>query len=120
MNDAPNEKILAFCTQLVRINGTLAELFKSGNLALIGELNAAIKELHAVQSDHSEPVFEAVEEECKVIYVNSDMVVKLLRTTEEGMTEDGMIDAGAQKALNKFLHNIDEAVVNIAGALGIV
>ena len=43
------------------------------------------------------------------------MIVKILRTTE-----DGVIDSGAQKAINKFLHNIDEAVVNIAGAVGLV
>lgn len=43
------------------------------------------------------------------------MIIRLLRTTE-----DGVIDAAAQKALNKFLHNIDEAVVNIAAAVGLV
>ena len=36
------------------------------------------------------------------------------------MWEDGVIDAGAQKGLNKLLHNIDEAVVNIAAAVGLV
>ena len=43
------------------------------------------------------------------------MIIKILRTTE-----DGVIDSAAQKALNKFLHNIDEAVVNIAAAVGLV
>ena len=43
------------------------------------------------------------------------MIVKVLRTTE-----DGVIDAGAQKALNKFLHNVDAAVIEIAQAFGLV
>ena len=115
MDNQPNEKVLDFCAQLVRINGTLAELFKSGNIALIGELNGAVKALHAIQHESHDPVLEAIEEECKIIYVNSDMIVGVLRTTE-----DGVIDKGAQTALNKFLHNIDEAVVNIAAALGLV
>ena len=110
-----NKEVLEFCTQLVRINGAMAELFKSGNTQLFGEINAAVKALHAVQSGSSDPVLQAVNEECKIIYVNSDMIVEVLRTTEEGV-----IDAGAQRALNKFLHNIDEAVVNIASALGLI
>ncbi len=115
MDDTPSEAVVGFCTTLLRLNGAMAELFRSGNVELFGEINAAVKELHAIQSKGGEPVFEAVAEECKVIYVNSDMIVKLLRTTE-----DGVIDRGAQTALNKFLHNIDEAVMNIAGALGLI
>ena len=114
MNEENNE-LLEFCTQLVRINAVLAELFKSGNVELIGELNAAVKALHKVQSGSSDPVLQALSEECKVIYVNSDMIVEVLRTTE-----NGVIDGGAQRALNKFLHNIDEAVVTIAKALGMI
>ena len=110
-----NKDLLEFCAQLVRINGAMAELFQSGNVALFGEINAAVKALHAVQHESSDPVLQAVSEECKIIYVNSDMIVEVLRTTE-----DGVIDTGAQKALNKFLHNIDDAVVNIAKALDLV
>ena len=43
------------------------------------------------------------------------MIVKVLRTTE-----DGVIDNRYTYRLNKFLHNIDEAVVNIAAAVGLV
>lgn len=115
MNNEASKDVLDFCAQLVRLNGAMAELFNSGNIALIGEINAAVKELHRVQSGGHDPVLSAVAEECKIIYVNSDFIVEVLRTTE-----NGEIDAGAEKALNKFLHNMDEAVVNIAGALGLV
>lgn len=103
-----------FLVQLVRHNGTMKELFSSGNIELFPEMNDAIKKMHAVQHGSKDAVLEAVDPECAVIYGNFDMIVKLLRTT------DGEIDAATQKGLNKLLHNIDEAVVNIAAAVGLV
>ena len=103
-----------FLVQLVRLNGTMKELFSSGNIELFPEMNDAIKKMHAVQHGSKDAVLEAVDPECAVIYGNFDMIVKLLRTT------DGEIDAVTQKGLNKLLHNIDEAVVNIAAAVGLV
>ena len=102
-----------FLVQLVRLNGTMKELFSSGNIELFPELNDAIKKMHAVQHGSKDAVLEAVDPECAVIYGNFDMIVKLLHTT------DGEIDAATQKGLNKLLHNIDEAVVNIAAAVGL-
>lgn len=110
-----SKEVAAFCEQLVRLNGTMAELFRSGNIALFTEMNAAIKEMHRIQHTSEDKALVAIDPECVVIYGNFDMIISVLRTTEEGV-----IDAGAQKALNKFLHNIDEAVVNIAAAFGIV
>ena len=104
-----------FLVQLVRLNGTMKELFSSGNIELFPEMNDAIKKMHAVQHGSKDAVLAAIDPECVVIYGNFDMIIKLLRTTE-----DGVIDSAAQKALNKFLHNIDEAVVNIAAAVGLV
>lgn len=103
-----------FLVQLVRLNGTMKELFSSGNIEIFPEMNDAIKKMHAVQHGSKDAVLEAVDPECAVIYGNFDMIVKLLRTT------DGEIDAATQKGLNKLLHNIDEAVVNIAAAVGLV
>ena len=109
------EELTKFIELLVRVNGCLKNLFQSGDPRLFTDLNQAVKELHAVQSASEEVALSAIEPECKIIYSNSDMIVKVLRTTE-----DGVIDAGAKKALNKFLHNIDEAVVNIAMAFGLI
>ncbi len=110
-----NEQHVKFIEQLVRLNGTMAELFRRGNVELFTEMNQAIKEMYAVQKGSEDEVFRAIDPDCDVIYENFDMIIAVLRTTE-----DGVIDAGAQKALNKFLHNIDDAVVNIAAMLGIV
>ena len=115
MDEQASSEVIAFASELVRLNGTMSELFKSGNVALFSEMNKAIKEMYRLQHGSSDSVFEAIEPDCAVIYGNFDMIIAVLRTTE-----DGVIDKGAQGALNKFLHNIDEAVVNIASALGIV
>ena len=115
MDNEASEQTVAFLTQLVRLNATMKELFSTGNVALFTEMNDAVKKMHDLQHGSKDKVLEALDPECVVIYGNFDMIVKLLRTTE-----DGVIDAAAQKALNKFLHNIDEAVVNIAAAVGLV
>lgn len=104
-----------FLTQLIRLNATMKELFSSGNVQLFTEMNKTIKTMHDIQYGSEDAVLKALDPECVVIYENFDMIIKVLRTTE-----DGVIDEGAQKAINKFLHNIDEAVVNIAGAVGLV
>ena len=53
--------------------------------------------MHDLQHGSDDKILQALDPECVVIYENFDMIVKVLRTTE-----DGVIDAGAQKALNKF------------------
>lgn len=113
--DEENQEVVAFTEQLVRLNGAMAQLFKSGDLRLFTEMNKAAKEMHRIQHGSDNAVLQAVEPECAVIYKNFDMIIAVLRTTE-----NGEIDAGAQTALNRFLHNIDEAVVNIATAFGLV
>ena len=115
MDGEASKEVTEFLTQLVRLNGTMQQLFATGNVALFTEMNDAIKKMHAVQHGNRDAVLEALDPECVVIYGNFDMIIKILRTTE-----DGVIDGGAQKAINKFLHNIDEAVVNIARAVGLV
>ena len=115
MQQEANQHHIAFIEQLVRLNGAMAELFKSANLELFSEMNRAIKAMHQEQHGSSDEVFKAIDPDCEVIYENFDMIIAVLRTTE-----DGVIDPGAQKALNKFLHNIDDAVVNIASQLGVV
>lgn len=110
-----NESHIAFIEQLARLNGSMAELFRSGNLELFTEMNKAIKELYRIQHGSDDEVFRAIDPDCEVIYENFDMIIAVLRTTEEGV-----IDGGARKAIDKFLHNIDEAVINVASLLGVV
>lgn len=104
-----------FIRALYSLNQTMKALFERGDVALFPEMNAEVKELYRIQRGSEDPVMKALDIECGIIYNNFDMIVAVLRTVE-----DGEIDRGAQTAINKFLHNIDEAVVNIASALGLV
>ncbi len=101
-----------FVRALFSLNQTMKKLFDSGNIGLFTEMNAEIKQIYDLQHTSADPVLRALDIECGVIYRNFDMIVAVLRTTE-----NGEIDIGAQAALNKFLHNIDDSVVNIAKAL---
>lgn len=109
------DELQLFVQQLVRLNATMKELFDKGNLALFTEMNQAIKEMHRIEVASKNPVLVALHGDTEIIYKNFDMIIAVLRTTE-----DGEIDAGAQTALNRLLHNIDTAVVNIAKALELV
>ena len=104
-----------FCEQLVRLNATMKELFEKGNLALFTEMNLAIKEMHRIEKASKAATFATLHGDTEIIYKNFDMIIAVLRTTE-----NGEIDAGAQTALNRLLHNIDKAVVEIAKALKLV
>ena len=104
-----------FCEQLVRLNATMKELFEKGNLALFTEMNLAIKEMHRIEAASKDSAFATLHGDTEIIYKNFDMIIAVLRTTE-----NGEIDEGAQIALNRLLHNIDTAVVNIAVALKLV
>ncbi len=93
----------------------MKQLFERGDVGLFSEMNTEIKELYRLQHGSDDPIMQMIDVDCGIIYNNFDMIVAVLRTTE-----NGEIDRGAQTAINKFLHNIDEAVVGIVSALGIV
>ena len=110
----PNDLQL-FAEQLVRVNAAMKQLFDTGNLALFTEMNQAIKEMHRIETSSKDVAFRTLHRDTEIIYKNFDMIIAVLRTTE-----NGEIDDGAQTALNRLLHNIDTAVVGIATALDLV
>ena len=104
-----------FIEQLVKLNATMKELFEKGNVTLFTQMNHIIKEMHRIEAASKESIFKSLQADTQIIYKNFDMIIAVLRTTE-----DGEIDEGAQGALNRLLHNIDTAVVNIATALEMI
>ena len=115
MERTASEEVLRFIELLTNLSGQLGEIFRTGNIAAISDMNKTIKEMYRLQHGSGDSALQAVEEDCQVIYGNFDMMIAVLRTTE-----NGVIDEGAQKALGKFLHNINEAAVNIAVTYGLV
>ncbi len=110
-----DESVELFIQRLAQLNGVLARLFQSGDIGNLTEMNGLIKEMHRLQAGSDLPAFAVIDEDCKAIYGNFDMIVSVLRTTE-----NGVIDAGAQTALNRLLHNIDRAVIRIAQTYGLI
>lgn len=115
MENQTNEVQSAFVKQLIDLNRSVAEIFKTGDITNLTRMNKIIKEMYRLQHASEDPALAVIDGECKIIYSNFDMIVAVLRTTE-----DGIIDKGAQKALNKFLHNIHEATVDIASTFGLI
>ncbi len=115
MMEEKDESVELFIQRLAQLNGVLARLFQSGDIGNLTEMNGLIKEMHRLQAGSDLPAFAAIDEDCKAIYGNFDMIVSVLRTTE-----NGVIDAGAQTALNRLLHNIDRAVIRIAQTYGLI
>ena len=112
--DEKDEKLVAFIQHLSALNGEVVALFETGNVEKFTDMNRTIKELYSLQHGSEDDAFVTIDPDCEVIYRNFDMIIAVLRTTE-----NGVIDAGAQKAINKFLHNIHEAVVNIVSLFGL-
>lgn len=109
------EDLQLFCEQLVRLNATMKELFDRGDLALILEMHAAIKEMHRLERVSTNPVFQSLQRDTQIVYKNFDMILAVLKTTE-----NDEIDEGAQGAINRLLHNIDTAVIDIATILKLI
>ncbi len=110
-----NTELTAFIGQLAELNRELVEIFHTGNAGLFTDLNRTIKEMYRLQHGKEDDAFMTIGPDCEVIYRNFDMLVAVLRTTE-----NGEIDRGAQTAVNKFLHNITDAACNIAAIFGLV
>lgn len=115
MEEEISKEVLAFVEQLLALNRELVDIFQRGDVELFTSINATIKKMHQIQSASEEAALQAVDEDCQIIYKNFDMIVSVLRTTEEGV-----IDQGAEKAINRFLHNIHEATVDIAEMYGLI
>lgn len=111
----PSEQTVKFIDGLVTLCKQIGLVFKTGNIALFSDMNRTVKEMHAIQHGSEAPELMAVEEDCAIIYKNFDMIVGVLKSTEKGE-----IDSAAQLAINKFLHNVNEAALSIAGAYGLI
>ncbi len=109
------EKREQFILALVKLNQTLVALFNTGDVSIFERLNDVVEEMYKLQHGSQDEVLNKLDAECNMIYKNFDMIVSILNTTE-----NGVIDEGAQTALNAFLHNIDRASVRIAAAVGLV
>lgn len=108
-------QVAEFVNTLSALSVCIAEVIRTGDVSKFTRMNSIVKEMYALQHGSDRTEFVAVDEDCRVVYANFDMIVAVLRTTE-----DGVIDKGAQTAINKFLHNMHEAVIGIASTYGLI
>ena len=109
-----NEQLVAFVELLAQLSKQLKALFDTGNAETFTDMNATVKEMYRIQHGSEDDAFKTIDPDCEVIYRNFDMIVAVLRTTE-----NGEVDKGAQTAVNKFLRNINEALGNIVTLFGL-
>ena len=115
MEEQASQVTMDFAGKLIDLSRVIAEIFKTNNLDKLPEMNSIIKEMYRLQHGSEDPAMQTIDVEANVIYTNFDMLVKVLKTAE---TENDL--ESLQAAVNKFLHNINEATVNIAAMFGLV
>ena len=108
-----NEKLQRFIELLATLNGQIVSLLKTGDAALLVEMNDVVEEMHDIQSKGEEDAYTAIEEDMQIICKNFNAVVLLVQSEEEDT------DDKASVAVKKFLHNMFEATVRIIYAYGL-
>jgi len=114
MTDRETEQVTQFVGKLAELSARLGEIFQSGDVGIVGKMHPVVKEMYRLQHGSDIQAFEMIDADCEIIYKNFDMMLAVLRTAEDDS------DSGALSAAGKFLHNINEAVVNIASTFGLV
>ena len=115
MEEQASQVTMDFAGKLIDLSRVIVEIFKTNNLDKLPEMNSIIKEMYRLQHGSEDVAMQTIDVEANVIYTNFDMLVKVLKTAE---TENDL--ESLQAAVNKFLHNINEATVNIAAMFGLV
>ncbi|MBO5525329.1 MAG: hypothetical protein J5993_01110 [Clostridia bacterium] len=98
-----------FVKCLLQLNKQLVGIFKTGNAALLKDMNRTIQKMCDIQRKSSEFLLGQVADECKIIGENFNHIVIVMQTNEGETMEES-----TQKAVNHFLHIINDASVMIA------
>lgn len=115
MEEQASGTAMDFAAQLVELSRVIVDIFKSGSLERLPDMNRIVKEMHRLQHGSEDTAMQTIDVEANVIYSNFDMLVKVLKTAESDSDLPSL-----QSAVNIFLHNINEAAVNIAAMLGLL
>ena len=107
-----NEKLQRFIELLATLNGQIVSLLKTGDSAILVQMNDVVEEMHDIQSKGEEDAYTAIEEEMQMICQNFNAVVAIVKSEDEP-------DENSSIAVKKFLHNMFEATVRIVYAYGL-
>lgn len=98
-----------FVKCLLQLNKQLVGIFKTGNTEILNDMNKSIQKMCDIQRKSNEFLLGQVADECKIIGENFNHIVVVMKTNEGDKMEES-----TQKALNHFLHIINDASVMIA------
>ncbi len=109
-----NEKLQRFIELLAQLNHQTVEIIKTGNAAILPDVNETIEKMYAIQHGDNDEVYTAIEEDMQAICKNFNAIVTMMQSSEvEGA------DKVTSAAVKKFLHNIFDANVRIIYAYGL-
>ena len=115
MEEQASQVTIDFAKQLIELSRVIVDIFETSDLDELPSMNRIIKEMYRLQHGSEDVAMQTIDVEANVIYSNFDMLVQVLKTAESDSDLPSL-----QNAVNKFLHNINEAVVNIAAMFGLV
>ena len=107
-----NEKLQRFIALLASLNQQIVSILKTGDSAILVQMNDTVEEMHEIQSNGKEDTYTAIEEEMQIICKNFNAVVAIVKSDDEP-------DEASALAVKKFLHNMFEATVQIVYAYGL-
>ncbi len=109
-----NEQLQHFIKLLCDLNNEAVEFLKSGNVEILYSMNETVEELYSIQQNSDEEAYTAIEEDAQVIYKNFNAAVTMLKSNENGIS-----DQTTAQAVKIFVRNIFDANVRIVLAYGL-
>ena len=110
-----NVKLQRFIELLADLNHQSVEMIKTGNTAILTQMNGTVEEMRSIQSVGEEDAYTAIEEDMQMILQNFNAIVAMLKSNESETP-----DVSTATAVKKFVHNIFEATVSIVVKYGLV
>lgn len=110
-----NVKLQRFIQLLSDLNHQCVDAIKTGNTAILNDMNKTIEEMYSIQNVGEEDAYTAIEEEMTAIRQNFNAIVAMFQSNE---TESP--DFATSVAVKKFLRNVFDGTVSIITKYGLV
>ena len=113
VTEEQEKRLERFVELLADLSREASEMLKTGDLALLYEMNDTVEEMYSIQNGSEEKIYKAIDEPAQVIYHNFNDLVALAEKCEGNWSEEESAMAYG------CLKNIFEANVEIIVAYGL-
>ena len=90
-----DEKLQYFIQQLCDLNHETVEILKTGNIELLYKMNETVENIYAVQSKGKEEAYQAIDEDCQIIYKNFTVFYLMWRCVTKNAAKPGFVSDSA-------------------------